>query len=523
MSGSTAPTPTNCATSCNDGGCNWTAQSDNNKECYDDYVNYVLPHVTLLTWDIPWSKDAVSTGIVKSKAACLSTCNSGTPCSGCNGALAADFSLFETQVGYYTYPTYSGNIGFVLSHVANGTNNGYGQCSSASGFCNVHTPWYVFAPAWASGGGFPPAWIANTYYLGGQFVSDSFGAVWINTTSPSGSCTSGTSGPSGSDGSCAWSASASSTAQQHAISCSSYPGYLLTQGLAANFNSSTCGDPLNPACTLSQLASGVPVFQEPAYYLAAQAFDNQVIAHYSTANPFTNNKILYIRVGTVVGGENFLWCNTEQQGRVTPSNSTQMQSVFLNFTNAMFSNAAASTSNGMQLMAATNGGTSSAQKCDWADKMGAQAVGYRFHLGSEGLTNTDLTGFSNGRVCTGQVGTSNPGCSNDWCNLASAYQGQTAFRELQLAGISDPTCVGTDSSCKPGSLTVILPFATQNHANVFELFAQDLFTAYNPNWTLNATYGSAYAAAIANAAAGIPAATSQTQGNVVIQGGATQQ
>jgi hypothetical protein len=318
-------------------------------------------------------------------------------------------------------------------------------------------------------------------------------------------------------------ASSSSTGvPQHTISCSLYSGYLLTSGLAANFNSSTCGAGA-AACSLSELASGVPVPQEPAYYLAAQAFDSQVISHYSTANPFTSNNLLYIRVGTVVGGENYLWCNTEQQGQVTPSNSTQMQAVFLNFTNAMFSNAAASATNGMQLMAATNGGSSSAQECDWADAMGAQAVSHGFHLGSEGLSNTDLTGFSNGRVCTGLVGTSHPGCSNDWCNLASAYQGQTTFRELQLAGISDPTCVGTDSSCSPGSLTVILPFATQNHVTVFELFAQDLFTAYNPNWTLHATYGTAYAAAIANAAAGTPAATSQTQGNVVIQGVATQQ
>jgi hypothetical protein len=89
--------------------------------------------------------------------------------------------------------------------------------------------------------------------------------------------------------------------------------------------------------------------------------------------------------------------------------------------------------------------------------------------------------------------------------------------------IVSQTAPNSDSSCSPGSLTVILPFATQNHVTVFELFAQDLFTAYNPNWTLHATYGTAYAAAIANAAAGTPAATSQTQGNVVIQGVATQQ
>ena len=102
---------------------------------------------------------------------------------------------------------------------------------------------------------------------------------------------------------------------------------------------------------------------------------------------------------------------------------------------------------------------------------------------------------------------------------------------MQTAGISDPSNI---ISTAPGSLAGILPFATKRHANSIELFTQDLFTAYDPWWTLYddsagaMTCGSVpcnviYANAIANAAAGLPAATALVQGQAAMQGKVLQQ
>jgi hypothetical protein len=103
-----------------------------------------------------------------------------------------------------------------------------------------------------------------------------------------------------------------------------------------------------------------------------------------------------------------------------------------------------------------------------------------FGFGSQGLQYTDKENY--------------PSCGSDWCNQFERYWvGGVSYRntelELQQIDCSDPTTTATGLACaqngntsKTGDLRVLLPFATQEHMTILELYDKDALLAYDPNY-----------------------------------------
>ncbi len=137
----------------------------------------------------------------------------------------------------------------------------------------------------------------------------------------------------------------------------------------------------------------------------------------------------------------------------------------------------------MQLMAALNQVYSHGvwdQSYPTAEATSAVANGQG--IGSQGWQESDITNYSAGLPCT-----------SNWCALFDQYTGQVPL-ELQQAGQSV-----ANGGTTTGSMANIIPFAVARHVTIFEIYVQDLLTAFDPNWPSYSTYGPAYRQAMVTA------------------------
>jgi hypothetical protein len=289
---------------------------------------------------------------------------------------------------------------------------------------------------------------------------------------------------------------------------SSTPAYVYTSGWATTAGAST---PLDQ-CTCTDYAgdsgvyttngcwnqsnsggntdtSGMPAVWEKPFYVALENFYSAAVSHLNSVSysPY----IAYIRMGLSTGGEGYPHCSGNLETLVSPSNASELETVWTDYTDTMFTYEAGLNSQ-HPLMAAPNGnGTSSGVPSDsWADTEAQDALNEGLSLGSEGLQYND---------------TIQTPCSNDWCNTFT-FTPTPPIKELQTYADSNPSQTTCNSSGDYGtndvnSLTCILPFV-EGKANSVELYPEDVFLAFDSNTTGYSSYGSGYATAIGNLRAG---------------------
>lgn len=110
---------------------------------------------------------------------------------------------------------------------------------------------------------------------------------------------------------------------------------------------------------------------------------------------------------------------------------------------------------------------SDAGGCSWADEEAANQVALGMGIGTECVSNEDITLYNEGQ----------PTCG-DWVNLFDEYHGQVPVTQTQTFTQSNPSGQGPT-----GSLVPLMPFETQHYANTLELYIQDLSCAYIPGYS----------------------------------------
>jgi len=250
-----------------------------------------------------------------------------------------------------------------------------------------------------------------------------------------------------------WASTCCSSAPLDVVTCDAYPG---------NGDADT----------------GMPVFTEPPFETAYKNFISAVIQHYSN-----NPSIGYIRFGLGLGGEVAPLCVTQW-----PNFS---KTDFLNFVQNMMSFEASL--HGQVRLEQNIHAIGNPPDVSYADAEASYAVQDGFiGFGNNGANVQDVSAASSGQPCNA-----------DWCALFDKYagtevDGSPIVLQLQTLGPTDPTNAG-----EVGSLSQILPFAAQHHANTFELFVPDLLLAFDPHYASSspataafAVYASSYAQAI---------------------------
>lgn len=252
----------------------------------------------------------------------------------------------------------------------------------------------------------------------------------------------------------------------------------------------------------------MPAVWEAPFYVALEKFHKHVVEHLNSSSFASYSPyIAYVRLGLSSGGEEFPHCSAELETLVSPQTAAELQSVWTSYANTMFTNASTL---GAQypLMAPpnANGSTTGVPSDPWADTEAQDALNQGLTLGSEGLQSHD-TFVSHCAVLSATDGSS----SNNWCYTYSPnFTPAPAVHELQTLANSDPsenTCttdyfnVNNTNSQNTGSLVCLLPFI-EGKANSFEGLLQDMFLAFDPHYSGNGTYGSAYSTAISNLRAG---------------------
>lgn len=253
----------------------------------------------------------------------------------------------------------------------------------------------------------------------------------------------------------------------------STPSYVFTTGWANTVNSTVnplTGHDYSTPVPLDVWAGcgygdtgGYPAVLEPAFYVAYQAFMNQVISRYSSISQSTLTPYIgYIRFGLSAGGEVYPFC--EAQGDYT-------QSAWLSYVQLM-DNYESGLTHTMQLMTSINQ-TNFPSNYTYPDDEASYAKADGIGFGSQGLQQKDIDSTV---PCPSGSSTS------DWCYLFDTYAGDVPL-ELQTTLLSDPIYNGgaitSGSPSETGSLSQIIPYAIANHALIFELYAYDMLYAFD--------------------------------------------
>jgi hypothetical protein len=182
----------------------------------------------------------------------------------------------------------------------------------------------------------------------------------------------------------------------------------------------------------------------------------------------SDDSIGYIRVGLSVGAQADVTCVPELEAKgLTESLFEQYVSTIVAFE--------ASIPHTVQLMLATGpygagGPTGDITLPDFEAPLAADAG---FGFGNQGLSGADID--------------AGPGqhCNANWCANFDTFAGKVPLY-LQTLVASSPDGGGI------GSLVPLLPFAMSHHTQIFEVYAQDFGTAYDPTNPAYAQYGAAY-------------------------------
>jgi hypothetical protein len=210
--------------------------------------------------------------------------------------------------------------------------------------------------------------------------------------------------------------------------------------------------------------TGFPVVYEAPFKVAYQNFINAVLQHYKG-----NANIGYMRFGLAVGNEADAFCTAELQLLPAPNTFVGI-TTWENWISGMESyEKSVMPSPPIQLMQSLNHLDTDPTYVTVPDFEAATAVSNGFGFGNNGLQKTDITNAASNMPCTG-----------DWCAMFDKYAGQVPL-ELQESDPSNPS--GSDPNDATGNLANLIPLAVSHHATILEILMDDLYLAYDPNYT----------------------------------------
>lgn len=282
----------------------------------------------------------------------------------------------------------------------------------------------------------------------------------------------------------------------------STPNYVFTPGWAASLSAPQlfCANGTayygTGAIPFGTAAQGVDntafpvVFQTP-FSTAWRAAIHAALLHIAGAS--YASKVQYVRVGGACGGEWYPFAIEGLLTQVSPSNRTQLQSVWAAYCSAVQATiVAAGTS--LKFVQALNGGSAAVSiSYAWADQEASIAASNSLGLGCEGLQTGDVEAFNaHGYSSGGSAISGFP--TADSAYLYKTYS-TAPILQFQTLAASDPTGANTQM----GSLVPLLPYAVSLGATDIELYYADWQVAYDPTSPLNG-YSAAYQAAFLAAA-----------------------
>jgi hypothetical protein len=292
--------------------------------------------------------------------------------------------------------------------------------------------------------------------------------------------------------------------------------------------------------------SQTPYFQEPALWepagiAAYQTWAKEVVRHFTNYDGYSASywsQVSYVRFGLFIGGEATIPCPYEVTTTLGSYNLTVP--VTSAYVTALFSSVIA-LSPTFKVQGPMYGGNKvlNPAYCGiglgsgacitqaYPDAEAASEVASGAGIGAESLGMENVIWYAEGQLCLG-----------DACGLFNTYSWTAPIFDWQTYKISDPTCEPwvdptTCNGGPTGSLVNLLPFATirmhagenPNRLTALEIFWQDWMCAYYGSVQSYCPYSYpnpdlAYQAALANAAVGVPNATSSTAGKAAVSGGA---
>jgi hypothetical protein len=211
----------------------------------------------------------------------------------------------------------------------------------------------------------------------------------------------------------------------------------------------------------------VPIFWSREFMSAYQQFMSAFVQKFGS-----NPSVGYIRFGLGAGGESYPACMFELMRRGEYSDDKWRKYLFdmMDYEKSLGSS--------KQIMVSLIG-----QKPEVSRDIAEHAVKLGFGFGIQSLDADAMQKHRSGGTCNG-----------DWCKLFEKYQGKVPL-ELQTFAKSEPGGGG-----ETGSLSDLLPFGLQMHAQIFELYPQDWLIAYDRDDPNNKRAGAEYQKALEDAA-----------------------
>lgn len=212
-------------------------------------------------------------------------------------------------------------------------------------------------------------------------------------------------------------------------------------------------------CAHAGDTTAYPAVWEVPFQTAYRAFIAAAMAHFNSVS--WKSQIAYVRFGRSSGGETNDRCETQLISLTGSIDNLQADWVGNAQGNDTFEAKQPHTFPLQNSVACSNAGG-----CGWADEEAATATSLGIGIGSEGVSNLDITRYNEDR----------PGDA-DWIHLFDTYANLGLVQQTQTLGQSNPSGQG-----QVGSLVPLMPFETQHHANTMELYIQDLYCAYVPGY-----------------------------------------
>jgi uncharacterized protein (TIGR03437 family) len=224
------------------------------------------------------------------------------------------------------------------------------------------------------------------------------------------------------------------------------------------------------SCEQNGQTLSYPVYYSGSYLTYYKTFIQAVLNRYGA-----NSNVGYIRFGLARGGEVFPTCLTQMMAFSGTSTIAQFNTLWENYITEMTQYQQQLSGTTVQLMTALDQYGAPVQYAV-TDFEAANAKSLGFGFGSQGLSQSDITAYQAGRLCTA-----------DWCSSFQNLYGLVPL-ELQTIAASDPT----NAPGGTGSLVDLFPFALGLHTQILEVYIQDLQVAYDPTSPDYAKYGQTY-------------------------------
>jgi hypothetical protein len=206
----------------------------------------------------------------------------------------------------------------------------------------------------------------------------------------------------------------------------------------------------------------VPVFWQKDFMNNYQAFLAAAVKKYGD-----NSSVGYIRFGLGLGGETFPACMFALKNKgFSPGVWRKYILEMLDFEKSLNSP--------KQLMVGINT-FGHPPDLGFAEAVAQRAMEHGIAIGSQGLSMEDMRNDQSGTPCAA-----------DWCRNFHKARGKVAL-ELQNLKASNP-----DRSGPIGSEVDLLPFALKMGAQIFEIYPEDWFVAYDPENPYYAQYHQEY-------------------------------